>query len=140
MLAPLRGRISCLQKPPQDPEVADQIAPRGEADRTGGQLLACARCLREVTTSQARIAVAGSHEHRFSNPDGVRFQIGCFAGATGCRTVGPRSTYWTWFSGYSWQVEVCGACAQHLGWLFRADAHHFHGLIVDRLVELESGG
>jgi hypothetical protein len=35
-------------------------------------------------------------------------------------------------------VEHCSACGEHLGWLFRGEGHVFHGLVLDRLVEVES--
>jgi hypothetical protein len=104
----------------------------------GSKALACASCLRPVTTGAARTAVAGAHEHTFANPAGFQFHIGCFARAIGCLAVGEPSTHWTWFSGYSWQVEQCATCGDHLGWLFRAEAHAFHGFVLDRLVEAES--
>ena len=62
---------------------------------------------------------------------------GCFARATGCASVGEPSTYWSWFAGYSWQVELCSACREHLGWLFRNEGHAFHCFVLDRLVEVE---
>lgn len=93
-----------------------------------------------MTTTAARIEVDGAHEHTFANPAGFQFRIGCFSRATGCGTVGEPSTYWSWFPGHSWQVEHCTACGEHLGWLFRADLQGFHGLILDRLVEVEEGG
>jgi hypothetical protein len=106
-------------------------------DDGGGELLACARCLRAVTTSGARIEVGGAHEHRFANPSGYRYHIGCFARASGCVPVGQASTYWTWFPGFSWQIEQCGECGEHLGWRFRSADSVFHGLILARLVEVE---
>jgi hypothetical protein len=90
-----------------------------------------------VTTSAARIEVDGSHEHRFTNPNGFQFHIGCFSSATGCALAGDPSTFFTWFPGHSWQVECCARCGAHLGWLFRSADAGFHGLILDRLVETD---
>jgi len=111
-------------------------SPRDEDD--GASVLACAGCLQAITTAAARTAVGGAHEHTFTNPAGFQFHIGCFARAAGCRAIGEPSTYWTWFAGYSWQVEHCSACGEHLGWLFRGQGHVFHGLVLDRLVEVEN--
>jgi hypothetical protein len=97
-------------------------------------VLACSFCLRPITTEGDRIAVSGSHEHTFTNPEGLRFRIGCFATASNCALAGPPSNYWSWFPPCSWQVELCGGCFQHLGWLFRNAGDSFHGLILDRLV------
>ena len=36
--------------------------------------------------------------------------------------------------------EQCAACRQHLGWLFRAGTAGFHGLILDRLLEVDEEG
>ena len=118
------------------PTVRPEAAP-GE-DEGDARVLACARCLQPITTTAARTEVGGAHEHTFANPEGYQFHIGCFARATGCAAVGDPSTYWSWFAGYSWQVELCSACGEHLGWLFRAKGHLFHGLVLDRLVEVES--
>jgi hypothetical protein len=106
-------------------------------DEGGASVLACAGCLQPITTAAARIAVAGAHGHTFANPAGFQYHIGCFARATGCVTAGEPSTYWSWFAGYSWQVEHCTACGEHLGWLFRGEGHSFHGFVLDRLVEVE---
>lgn len=133
------GTLRCLQKPLEKPEGTLRPTPRPAEEEDGGTLLACAHCLREVTTSAARIAVGGGHEHTFTNPAGFRYHIGCFATVVGCVRVGEPSTYWTWFPGSSWQIEQCGTCREHLGWLFRSADSVFHGLIVDRLVEIEEG-
>ena len=99
--------------------------------------LACAVCRQRITTTAARIEVDGRHEHTFANPFGYVYHVGCFASASGLTSVGPPSTEFPWFAGHSWQIEQCGTCREHLGWLFRAAEHVFHGLVLDRLVELE---
>jgi hypothetical protein len=92
-----------------------------------------------ITTSAARIEMSGSHDHRFVNPHGFQFHIGCFVDAPGCAPVGPESSYWSWFPGYAWRIEACRACGAHLGWLFRGADGLFHGLILDRLAEAGAG-
>jgi hypothetical protein len=99
-------------------------------------VLACARCRRRVTTGAARLEMSGGHEHRFVNPHGIEFRIGCFAWAE-LHAVGAPTTYWTWFPGFAWQVEVCAECGAHVGWRFTSSDGAFHGLILDRLVEIE---
>ena len=121
------------------PAVIDEAAARPAPEDDRGRVLACARCRRAITTTADRIEVSGRHRHSFANPHGFRYQIGCFAQASGCQTVGAPSTYWTWFPPYAWQVEHCGQCGEHLGWLFRAEGDGFHGLILDRLVEIDDG-
>jgi hypothetical protein len=101
-----------------------------------GARLACHRCLSAVTDGSQRIAVGGAHAHHFVNPHGIQFDVGCFAEVSGCATVGSASTCWSWFPGFAWQVEVCAVCGEHLGWLFRSPDALFHGLVLDRLVEV----
>jgi hypothetical protein len=111
--------------------------PRPGADEGGGCDLACAACRAGITTTAARIDISGSHEHHFTNPDGYRFHIGCFSRAPGCKGNGAFTAEFTWFLGYSWQLESCGRCGAFLGWRYRSAEHRFHGLILTRLVELE---
>jgi len=98
--------------------------------------VACATCLATVTSTAHRLAVSGSHEHRFVNPAGLLFHIGCFAEAIGCTIVGPDSLEYPWFPGFAWRYAMCASCGQHLGWHFRSDGKlGFFGLILDRLIE-----
>jgi hypothetical protein len=103
----------------------------------GGWILACAGCRRPITSAAARIQVGGAHAHSFLNPHGIEFRIGCFGLASGLLRLGDPETFWTWFPGHTWQVELCASCREHLGWEFRSSDHRFHGLILDRLVSLE---
>jgi hypothetical protein len=128
-----------LKETPEAPAGSVRTGPGTEARDDRGVRLACSACLQPITTTAARIVVAGDHDHTFTNPEGIRFRIGCFSDATNCAVVGPPSSYWTWFPSYSWQIEICAACRQHLGWLFRGTGDRFHGLILDRLVELTNG-
>jgi len=126
-----------LREKPEAPAGSVRTVPDPGEDDGGGAVLACAFCQRPVTTTAARIEVDGAHEHSFTNPHGFRFTIGCFAQAVGCRVSGEPSTFWTWFPGFSWQIESCGRCGEHLGWLFHSADGEFHGLILDRLVSLD---
>jgi hypothetical protein len=117
----------------------DPASATGTAPRTSpGTVLACARCRNTITRRTAAIEVSGAHVHNFTNPDGLRFRIGCFGKAYGAEPSGAPTTYFTWFPGYAWQAEHCSACAIHLGWRFRkTPSEIFHGLILDQLVEVE---
>lgn len=96
----------------------------------------CAACLATVTSTRHRMAVSGSHEHRFVNPAGLLFHIGCFAEAIGCIVVGPDSLEYPWFPGFAWRYAMCASCGRHLGWHFRSEGNPgFFGLILDRLAE-----
>lgn len=77
--------------------------------------------------------VAGSHAHRFANPSGCVYEIGCFRDAAGCRAVGGPVAEHTWFAGYCWQIALCAQCGGHVGWRYQGGAAVFHGLILERL-------
>jgi len=101
--------------------------------------IVCASCRAHVTTNAERIEVQGSHDHRFMNPGGFTYHLGCFATALGVVVVGPDSREYPWFSGHAWRYAHCGQCAIHLGWQFRGKGGtNFFGLILDRLHELDN--
>jgi hypothetical protein len=107
-------------------------------DRTDRHIvLVCVQCETPITTSSERIEVEGHHEHFKVNPHGVSFRVGCFASAGNLVVVSPPERAWSWFAGYAWLIEACAGCGTHMGWLFQGDAHRFHGLLVDALVELD---
>lgn len=112
--------------------------PREEEKRDSGEILVCRRCLGFVTTTSQRIEIHGAHAHSFTNPHGLFFDIGCFRHAPGCVYAGDLSYEFTWFAGFRWQVAVCRSCMEHLGWLFTSEGSRFSGLILDKLVTLES--
>lgn len=103
----------------------------------GGRVLVCVRCRRPITTAGDRIEVDGLHEHTQINPHGFIWTFGCFARAPGCVPVGSPSREFAWFAGHWWQVEDCGGCRLHLGWLFSSPDRRFHGLIAGRVVDRE---
>jgi hypothetical protein len=116
-------------------------APTAGADSKKEQAIVCAACETSITTARQRIASHGAHEHRFMNPAGITFHIGCFAQAIGCVTVGPASLEYAWFPGFAWRLALCGRCGRQLGWRFRGDSGDgFFGLILDRLHEAELDG
>jgi hypothetical protein len=94
--------------------------------------LRCVACGGRVVREAARISVNGAHEHEFMNPSGIRYLVSCWSSAPGATAEGERSTVWTWFPGYAWQIEGCRTCNAHLGWSFHASSS-FYGLIRDRL-------
>lgn len=132
--------VHLLKGAPARPADARTPDVRAERAGDGARVLACATCGEAITTTADRIEVGGAHEHTFANPAGYAYRIGCFARAGGCRPEGIPTGEFTWFAGYEWQVERCGRCAEHLGWLFRATGHAFHGLVLDRLVERDEEG
>jgi len=122
-------------------EEGKQAPDTSAEDTTGsGRRLLCHRCRAPITTDDQRISVNDRHEHYFVNPHGYDFQVGCFAQAPGATGAGAATAEWTWFSGYTWQLDHCRNCAAHLGWLFRSKTQVFHGLILSRLTEGEEPG
>ena len=132
----------------KDPSVTDNDQPEESTnleDRVQSErAIVCAACGATVTSPGHRIAVDGAHEHRFMNPAGILFHIGCFAHAIGCTIVGPDSLEYPWFPGFAWRFAMCGSCGQHLGWHFRQkgiEEHKgFFGLILDRLRQPAADG
>lgn len=95
----------------------------------------CARCLAYICSAQDKIEVQGKHLHHFFNPQGLVFEIGCFAKAPGCQGVGPFTQEFSWFYPYFWQVCLCKHCTSHLGWIYSYQEDIFYGLILGRLLE-----
>ena len=96
--------------------------------------LFCAACRHFITRQDERIPVQGGHEHRFTNPHGITYHIGCYREAAGCSVVGESTAEFTWFPGYAWRIALCANCRTHLGWRFQSEDDYFHGLIVNRLI------
>ena len=105
--------------------------------RRAARALVCNRCRYPISTDAQRIDIAGSHSHTCTNPHGIVYNIGCFSAAPGCDEVGPAYSEFSWFSGYRWQVAICGNCQEHLGWHFHGE-QSFYGLIHDRLSPAEN--
>ena len=96
----------------------------------------CRACRARITDASQRIEVAGQHAHTFFNPAGIVFHVVCYASAPGCAPVGPATDEFSWFAGHRWQILVCAACAEHLGWQFLG-ASRFAALIDERIVEAD---
>jgi Yippee zinc-binding/DNA-binding /Mis18, centromere assembly len=95
--------------------------------------LACVKCGSSVTDKAAMISVNGTRTHLFTNPDGYRFRIGCFASAHGLLGVGEPTDEYTWFPGFTWQVQTCSRCQEQIGWLYQStDSASFYGLILSQ--------
>jgi len=109
-----------------------QLKPDPETLTEDERVIRCAACGAPVTKERSRISINGAHEHEFMNPSAMRFTVQCFADAPGCTPEGERSSVWTWFPGFAWQIEACLTCRAHLGWSFHG-ARSFYGLIRDRL-------
>jgi hypothetical protein len=117
------------QLPAASPDDAVLPVERTEPDDT----VRCRACGHDVTQRSLAIAVGGAHEHTFRNPAGYSFHVVCFADAPGCAAAGAPTSEATWFAGYAWQLALCSACGEHLGWWYVGAADAFAGLIAPRL-------
>ncbi len=117
----------------KDPEAFKRLAEEAaaEMDRSSRPLV-CRRCRNIITSEARRIDVAGAHSHTCTNPHGIVYHIDCFSAAPGCSEIGSAFSEHSWFTGYRWQVAICGRCQEHLGWRFHGE-QPFYGLIRDRL-------
>lgn len=134
-----QARIHALDRGAR-PERAGALVPVIERDARAGEpgALVCAACGAPVTTAAARAERFGAHVHVFSNPDGLRFEIGCFSAAPGVRLIGEEILAFTWFPSFAWTVALCARCAVQLGWRYRsAFGAEFFGLILEKLREAE---
>ncbi len=105
--------------------------------------LICRFCKYYITTQDALIVRFGSSRHVFFNPQGQLFELDLFSHAPGCISLGIRTTEFTWFPGYAWQVTLCHQCHAHLGWRYSAidstsTTSLFFGLIAGYLEEEQS--
>jgi hypothetical protein len=138
-LAP-RGPFVLLTRKPQ-PDPGGKVAPDPESTERVAEPagIFCAGCGHLITDRRYAVERQGHHNHRFMNPGGFLYRIGCFAEAIGCFVVGPDSPEYPWFVGYSWRCAFCAGCAHHLGWQFRASGEgvsgSFFGLILDRVTD-----
>lgn len=99
------------------------------------RFILCANCGNPVTTSGSITTVDGKHIHKFRNPSGLMFEIGCFSSADGCAVLEDSTTDATWFEGFSWSVSLCANCFSHLGWFYESGDNIFFGLILDNIAE-----
>ncbi len=98
------------------------------------ELLYCTYCLKLITSGDQRIQIVEGHEHVFTNPAGITFNIGCFREAPGAVFQGIPTEEFTWFKGYQWRMAYCSECFMHIGWQFlQGSQSGFVGLILTRL-------
>lgn len=106
-----------------------------EAAAPTGPILLCRFCHAPVARAGDALRIGPHHQYHFSNPYGIRFQVGCYRQAPGCDIHGEPTAADTWFRGYQWRLALCGDCHEHLGWYFQRDEQRdFFGLIVDKLI------
>jgi hypothetical protein len=102
-------------------------------------VLVCRACRSRITRRDLGMEINGRHRHVFFNPEGLVFELGCFASARNLTAAGPETGEFTWFPGYRWQVVLCTGCSSQLGWRYVGDDGGFFGLILKALLEEEPG-
>jgi len=108
------------------------------AELPRADLILCRFCHAAITSQREQLEIGSGHQHRFINPHGLQFLIGCFRLAPGCDIAGLASNEYSWFQGHSWQSARCSDCGEHLGWFYQnGEAHQFFGLIVDKLARYQ---
>lgn len=124
-----------FRKPDQSdgPELDELVDSETASEEDEQEAILCAECDHEITSHRYETSVDGGFEHRFANPAGIVYQIGCFEEASGVGAIGEETAEFTWFEGYTWQVVICRHCTTHLGWRYWSATHEFFGLILDRL-------
>lgn len=99
--------------------------------------LLCAACGHPVTNLSEKIKIHGRHDHGFRYYSDI-VHLGCFRNAQGCIGVQRISNGYSWFRGYSWQIQLCRNCNIQLGWKYMSEDHSFYGLVFKTLREEES--
>jgi hypothetical protein len=126
--------IDVLDKERQglDPKLKE-IVDREKQDNK--DFVVCATCSHVVARLSDRIEVNSSFSHRFTNPYGLEFHVGCFQDALGGSIAGQRMAADTWFPGFRWRLANCEQCHHHLGWYFDQADGYFYGLVLDYIQE-----
>ena len=96
--------------------------------------LVCATCGHLVTMVSEKIDFRGRHHHDFPYYGSV-VRLGCFRHAPGCVGVERISHGYSWFRGYSWQIQLCRSCYTQLGWKYMTQDDSFYGLVFKMLRE-----
>ena len=96
--------------------------------------LVCASCGHPVTRVSEKIDVRGRHHHDFPYY-GNMVRLGCYRHAPGCVDVERISNGYSWFGGYSWQIQLCRNCCTQLGWKYISQDDSFYGLVFKVLRE-----
>lgn len=124
------GRM--IRLPEETVDVEQAVDTSTEPTTQKDDTIHCRACTFPITRGRWAIERHGAFEHRFRNPAGWSFQVGCYAKAPGAQAAGDPTSEDSWFAGYLWNYAVCGKCGAHLGWWYIGPAA-FAGLIVTRL-------
>jgi len=123
---------------PAGPDGSEQPTTDDEGEEREDRHIRCRSCGVDVTEEDAVVRIGGEDAVQcFANPSGILFELLTVGYAWNLRAVGPRTTEFTWFGGYTWRIVLCFPCGAHLGWLFEAVGSgtptRFYGLVLPRL-------
>ncbi len=110
----------------------------GAGDSMKEWRLICAHCGHLVTTVGEKIEVLGRHHHDFPYYGDI-VRLGCYRNAPGCVGIERVSNGYSWFRGYSWQIQLCLNCHIQLGWKYVSHDDSFYGLVFKMLREKKTG-
>jgi hypothetical protein len=127
------SKLHFLKHPDKQPENKAKIKSEKKFGIEDNDFIICKNCGNPVTTPESIISVNEKHQHIFTNPTGIVYQIGCFSSAEGCNISGDPTAENTWFAGFNWSYAACSNCMIHLGWFYERDEETFFGLIIDLL-------
>jgi hypothetical protein len=96
--------------------------------------LVCASCGHLITTVSEKMDVGGRHHYDFPYYSHI-VRLGCYHKAPGCVGVERISNGYSWFRGYSWQIQLCRNCYTQLGWKYISQDDSFYGLVFKLLRE-----
>jgi hypothetical protein len=101
-----------------------------------GKNLVCAVCEHPITKVSEKIEIFGRHDYGFTNL-GYLILLGCYRSAPGCVGTGRVSHGYSWFRGYSWEIQLCSNCYSQLGWKYMSSQDSFYALVFKMLCEKE---
>jgi len=107
-----------------------------EDDKILQKNLLCAACGHPITKVLEKTKIRGRHDYRFTNL-GYPILLGCFRNAPGCIGYGGISSGYSWFRGYTWQIQLCKNCRSQLGWVYMSEQDRFYALVFKMLREEE---
>jgi len=104
----------------------------------GNKAYLCLNCNLAITYSDRLLAVSGSKRHSYVNPAELTCEFLTFSSCPGGMTLGLPTEQYSWFSGYSWCLAVCGNCHNHLGWHYRRLSEsegptEFWGILINQI-------
>ena len=94
----------------------------------------CSICKNLITYTKEKTKISGSFDHRFVNPEGFKFHIGCFKFCPGIAKRGSYTKEHSWFPPFLWNFGHCAQCGNHLGWYYQSGEDSFYVLILDRII------